>query len=148
MMGGPVLNIGGQMIGMLVNRSYGGDRMGSALCSNELKILFDEMLKDKKISRGSLGVTVRSVESMRAYEKSERNIKLDVTEGVLVTYIGENSPAQDLLKEGDILLSMNDVELSDESVLMQELYKHEAGEEVHLSLLRDNETMEVSVSLQ
>ena len=143
-----MLNIGGQMIGMMITRSYGGDRMGSAICSNELKILYDEMKETREVIRGSLSVTVRSVSSMRAYEKSERNIKLDVTSGVMVTYIAENSPVIDILEEGDILMSMDTVQLSDESVLMQELYKHQPGDEVHFSILRNNETKEVSVILQ
>ena len=148
MMGGPVLNIGGQMIGMMITRSYGGDRMGSAICSNELKILYDEMKENREVTRGALCVTVRSVSSMRAYEKSERNIKLDVTSGVMVTYIADNSEALNVLKEGDILMSMDTVQLSDESVLMQELYEHQPGDEVHFSILRNNETKEVSVILQ
>jgi S1-C subfamily serine protease len=43
---------------------------------------------------------------------------------------------------------MDTVQLSDESVLMQELYEHQPGDEVHFSILRNNETMEVSVILQ
>lgn len=148
MVGGPVLNIGGELIGILVSRTFGGDRMGSALSVDEMKILFEEFKKEGKASRGSLGCTWRTVSGMRAYEKSERNIKLDVTSGVLITYIAEDSPAEEILEEGDILLAMDGIEISDESDLMQMLYEHLPGDEAFLSILRGSETMEVSVSLQ
>ena len=148
MLGGPLLNIGGQLIGMLVSRTSGGDRMASALGVNEMKILFDEFVTDGKATRGSLALTARSVANMRAYEKSERNIKLDVTSGVLVTYIAENSPAEEILKTGDILTEMNGEEITDEDGLRQLLYTHVPGEEVTLSIIRNSQTVEVSVILQ
>lgn len=148
MLGGPLLNIGGQLIGMLVSRTSGGDRMAFALGVNEMKLLYDEFIADGKAVRGALALTARSVANMRAYEKSERNIKLDVTSGVLVTYIAENSPAEEILKTGDILTEMNGVEITDEDALRQQLYEHAPGDEVTLSIIRNSETMEVSVILQ
>ena len=148
MVGGPVLNIGGELIGILVGRTFGGDRMGSALSINEMKLLFEEFKANEKAVRGSLGCTYRSISAMRAYEKSERNIKLNQTSGVLVTYIAEESAAAEVLMEGDILLSMDGVEITDENTMMQLLYAHAPGDEAVLSILRGTETMEAGVVLE
>lgn len=148
MLGGPVLNIGGQLIGMLVSRSSGGDRMATALSVNEMKILYDEFMEEGLCSRGSLGLTCRSVGTMRSYEKSQRDIKLNVTSGVLVTYIADNSPVEGILETGDIITKMDGTDIIDEDTLRQLQYSHLPFDEVALEIIRGTETQEVSVLLQ
>ncbi len=147
MLGGPLLNVGGQLIGMLVGKT-GSDRMAFAIGVNEMKLLFDEFITSGKVERGALSLSYRSIANMRAYEKSERSIKLDVTSGVLVTGIPENSPCSGILQEGDLLLKMDGQEITDEEALREMLYDHMSGDTVIFTVQRAGENSEVSVSLQ
>lgn len=147
MLGGPLLNVGGQMIGMLIGKT-GSDRMAYAVGVNEMKLLFDEFITAGKVERGALCLSYRSIGSMRPYEKSERSIKLDVTSGVLVTSVPENSSCAGLIQEGDLLLKIDGQEISDEEALKEMLYDHMSGDAVIVTVQRAGETSEVSVSLQ
>ncbi len=148
MTGGALMNIGGQLAGMILSRNVTGERMATALSANEMKLIYDEFIADGEVTRGTLALTVRNTSDMLAYEKSERNIRLDVTSGVLVTYIAENSSAEELILEGDILLSMDGAEIADAKTLREMLYEHQPGDVVVLSILRGGETAEESVELQ
>ncbi|MBQ7991778.1 MAG: PDZ domain-containing protein [Solobacterium sp.] len=148
MLGGPLMNVGGQLVGMCVSRSASGDRMAYALSVSEMSLLFDEFMENGKAVRGALGITVRSIGDMLAYEKSERDIRLDVMSGVLVTYVGENTAAEEALYPGDILMSIDGKEIADEKSFRASLYLHEPGDTAVLQVLREGETVEVSVELQ
>ncbi|MBR3349378.1 MAG: PDZ domain-containing protein, partial [Solobacterium sp.] len=58
------------------------------------------------------------------------------------------SAAAEVLEEGDILLSMDGVEIADENSMMQLLYAHAPGDEAVLSILRGTETVEAGVILE
>jgi serine protease Do len=148
MLGGPLMNVGGQLVGMCVSRSVSGDRMAYALSIGEMRLLFDEFMENGKAERGTLGITVRAIADMLPYEKSERDIRLDVLSGVLVTYVGENTPAEEVLYPGDILLSIDGEEVADEKAFRTSLYQHKPGDTAVLQILREGEAMEVSVELQ
>ena len=148
MTGGPLMNVGGQLLGMIVSRSVSGDRMTCALSVAEMQLLYEEFKADGRASRGSLGISVRPVADMLPYEKSERDIRLDLLTGVLVTYIAENTETETILHTGDILVSMDGEEITDDDALRTMLYSHAAGDTVVLSILRKGESQEVSVVLE
>ena len=75
------------------------------------------------------------------------------TEGVLVIDTGEilskdgeaQEPAKDILKPGDYIVAFNEEEISGKKELMEDL-RHIGGEEVTLDVVRDGETVPVSVT--
>jgi serine protease Do len=143
--GGPLLDQGGAVVGMLLPRSLNGnDRLSFAVGINEIRLAAEELKAEGKVSRGSLGITVRSVADLRSYEKSTRGLQLDAVSGVLITAGGDSSE----LKPGDVLLSVNGQTVADVSSLRTILYGVNSGEMAELQILRDGEETVLSTELQ
>lgn len=147
--GGPLLNVGGEMIGILINRPTGSSTdMGYAVGINEVKQLYASFSKNGSITRGSLGVVTRSVRSLESYQKSERGLRLDSNTGVIVSSILEGSPAEGVFEEGDVLLSMDGATIQDSDDLMVKLYDHVADDTVSITFSREGKENTVSVVLK
>lgn len=147
--GGALLNIGGELIGILVPRTASSlSDMGYALGINEVKQLYAQLVKNGKVERGALGAVCSSISGMESYQKSERGIRLDLTTGVIVSSIAEDSAAAGVLEENDILKSMDGDTISNSDELMEMLYEHTAGDTVSFNVTRDGEDMTLSVVLK
>ena len=88
--GGPLLDEGGAVIGMLVSYNS-AERTGLAVSVDEIRLAVEELKTEGQVSRGSLGIVSRSVADLRSYEKSTRGLQLDAINGVLVTAAMEDS---------------------------------------------------------
>lgn len=147
--GGALLNVGGEMIGILINRpNTGSNNMGYAVGINEVKHLYSLLSKDGAITRGSLGIVGRSISSLEPYQKSERNIRLDTNTGVIISSIITSSPADGIFEEGDILLSMDNSSIRDIDDLMTKLYNHSPNDSVEITYSRDGIENTVTVVLK
>ena len=147
MLGGALMNIGGELTGMLVAKApVNSDRMSYALSVNEMKNIYSELMAEGTVVRGSLNITGRSLSSMRSYEKNERNIPLSQTTGVLITHVEDLS--EEGLKEGDIIISVAGAAVADESALRTLMYTYSPGDTVSMTVIRDGESVEESIQLQ
>ncbi len=73
----------------------------------------------------------------------------DLETGVLIDGVSDGTSAADAgLAEGDILLRWNDTEITDGSILMQELLKHAPGDTVTLLIRRGSDDLQVPVTLK
>lgn len=146
--GGPLLNVGGELVGILIERPYNGEeRMAYAVTTSELKYIYTELLSAGEVTKGSLGTTVRNISEMRAYEKSAHNISLDRVSGVLVTNVLTDSPADGLILPGDVLTAMDGARVTDKTELRRKLYDHVPEDEVVLTIIREGQEIQVSVVL-
>lgn len=147
--GGALLNIGGELIGILVPRTASSlSDMGYALGVNEVKQLYSQLVKNGKVERGALGAVCTSISEMESYQKSERGIRLDLTTGVVVSDIVEDSAAAGILEKNDILKSMDGNVITNSDALMEMLYDHTAGDTVSFNVTRNDEDMTLSVVLK
>ena len=79
------------------------------------------------------------------YDASSTIIKKD---GVYVVAVEENSSASKAgLKEGDIITKIDDVAIKNTSYFKYELYKHNVGDTVTLTYLRNNKEHKVTIKL-
>ena len=147
--GGPLLNISGEMIGLLINRpSEGHTDMGYALAVNELEEIYSQIRDKGSVTRGSLGAVVRSVSSLESYQKSEKGISMDIIDGVLVTSIVSGSAAAESLMENDILLMADGESIADEADLRARLYGKNPGDTVNFTVIRSGEEVTIPVVLK
>lgn len=147
--GGPLLNISGELLGMIVTTPMGGSpSMGYAISVNELRLIYAQLKEGRDVQRGALGTTVRSINTLRAYQKSARNIRLDMTTGVLITNILADSAAYGILKEGDVLDTIDGETIRDAFDLRTRLYAHKEGDTVQFGIIREGASASVSVVLQ
>ncbi|MBI5254725.1 trypsin-like peptidase domain-containing protein [Candidatus Falkowbacteria bacterium] len=149
--GGPLLDLGGKVIGIntAVNRS--GESVGFAIPINIAKKALDSVKKYGRIVRPWLGVRYVVLN-----QKIADANKLPVNYGALIASgqtaqeqaIVPNSPADKAgLKVDDIILEINGVKL-DEKSLATELSKYNPKDVVTLKILRNGETKIIKVTLE
>ncbi len=143
--GGPLVNISGQLIGMMsyaLSVNNGASGMNSALTSNELALVVSELRSSEGMTRTYLGVIGRNVEELEVYEKSAMNMTLDTSTGVVVTYVEEGSPAQiSGIEKNDVITGINDTTVETVSDLKRLLYDLSEEEDVSIRLIREGESL-------
>ncbi len=99
--GGPLVNTEGKIIG-INTLGLGGSGVGFAVPSNIVKKVVDRILKDGRVVRAWIGV------SLQALKDFHTDTFIDAEKGVLISYVEPGSPAHQAgMKANDILLSIN-----------------------------------------
>ena len=144
--GGPLLNIRGEVIGIntaIASRSGGYQGIGFALPINTAASVYNDIIKNGKVTRGSIGITYspdpeRERNLLRAYG--------NVTEGVFVQSVAPGGPAEKAgLKEGDIIVGVNGKTVRDGNGLVGVVSTTPVGTPVNLSVLRGGKHENVRV---
>jgi serine protease Do len=154
--GGPLINMAGQVIGinsMKLASSTDGtsvEGMGFSIPSNEVVQVINQLVKNGKISRPSLGVSLVDLANVStSQQQSVLNLPTSVTKGVVVMQVTSNSPAASAgLKQYDVITAINNKSISDASDLKTALYKYKVGGTVTLTYYRngDKKTLKVKLS--
>ena len=139
--GGPMMNSNGEVIGIismkLVKTEFEG--MGFAIPIEYAMSKIETLEKGKEIEWPQLGVQMINVEdALSSFRYRDYDIPKDVDEGVIVAGIvsGTGASKSDL-KEGDIIIKINNEEVKDAAYLRYELYKYAPGETITVTYLRD-----------
>jgi len=150
--GGPLLDSAGRLIGMntaIYSPSGASSGIGFAVPVGEVNRVVPQIISKGKLIRPGLGVIF-----------ANRNLTAELgLEGVLVLKVLPGSSAEkaglhgttqvrDGLVVGDIILAVNGKKVMDYDALRDELERHEVGETVTLTLLRDVSTIDVQVPLE
>ena len=148
--GGPLLNFNGEVIGVnslkLVNDDIEG--MGFSIKIEDAMKHIDTLEKGEKIVRPLLGINYVNVSD--SYTLSRYGIKIDsdLTEGIVVTGIVENSGAANAgLQKGDVIIKIDDDKVASVANLKYLLYKHNVGETIKITYIRGKDTKVTEVTL-
>lgn len=149
--GGPLLNLNGEVIGVNVAVAVGSENIGFALPSNVVSQVVDSVRETGEIIRPYVGVWYREITTELA-----REMEIPVEHGVLVVEsqgdqggVVGGSPAHKAgILEGDIILEIDGVELDRDSVFATEIRKHDVGDTITLTVLRDDQMLEIDVELE
>lgn len=153
--GGPLLNLEGQVVGMntaIASTSGSSAGIGFAIPVNTFWPSVESAIKNGKIVRPGLGVRYIPINKVIA----ERN-NLTVQYGALVAQgersdepaVVKGSPAEKAgIKEGDILLTINDQQITVDQPLAQLIGQYKVGDEVTIKLLRDSKEQTIKVKLE
>lgn len=161
--GGPLANANGEVIGItsakLANYNSGSifgqssqssiEGMGFAIPIETALKYAEELIKGEKIARPYLGVYMIDVTNA-LYSRDYYSLikEADVSKGVVVTKLEEKSPAILAgLKENDIIIKMDDNEISSIAYFKYYLYKHEVGDNMKLTVIRGNKEIDINVKL-
>lgn len=146
--GGPLVNIGGQVIGINTAIDQQGQLIGFAIPINMIKKQIESVKVSGKIERPILGVRYIPITKELA---ARSDLKVD--RGVLVYGGGDlavvpGSPAANAgIKEGDIILKINDDTIDRTHSLSGILQKFSPGDRVTLTLFKNNGEEKVDVTL-
>lgn len=148
--GGPLVNYNGEVIGVtslkLVDSSIEG--MGFAIKIEDAFKHIEDLENGKKIQRPLLGIT--NVNATDTYTLKQYGIKLDsdITSGIAVISVVEGSGADKAgLQKGDVIIKLNDDEVTNVAYLKYLLYKYNIGDTIELTYIRDKETKTTTVTL-
>jgi serine protease Do len=135
--GGPLLNIRGEVIGIntaIASRSGGNQGVGFALPMNTAAEVYNSIIKNGRMTRGSIGIsfTPSDSETARALLKS-----YGATEGVFVQSVAPGGPSEKAgLKEGDIIVALNGKPVKDGSALVGTVTATPIGSPIDVTVLR------------
>jgi serine protease Do len=137
--GGPLLNMKGQVIGIVTAKSRGSDveGMGFAIPSNAAAGIIDRLMKDGYVpGRAVMGVTVGIMKDDDGWD------------WVYIESVNSGSAAEKAgIKKGDIILSANGKELSTTTELSDIIGELSPGDNLALRILRGEKEMSVTVKL-
>jgi len=144
--GGPSFNLNGQVVGintMIVSPNGGNIGLGFAVPASTAKPVIEQLIKSGKVERGWLGVQIQPVTKDVA-----DSLGLDEEKGALVAEAMVDSPAAKAgIKSGDVILSVNDHQVSDSRDLARTVASLPIGEEAVMSVWRDGAAIEVKVTI-
>ncbi len=139
--GGPLCDINGKVIGINTAIVRNAQGLGFAVPINIAKKVMEDLLKYGKVIRGWLGVYIEDISPTLAK-------KFGVKEGVLITRVMPNSPAQKGgLKSGDIIVEYNGKPVKNVSDLQLKVINTKPGEVVKITVVRNGERKVLSVKI-
>jgi serine protease Do len=145
--GGPLLNTRGEVIGINTMIVTGGQQqsagVGFAVPINVAKEVLPQLREKGKVVRGWLGVQIQAVD-----EATAKSFKMKEARGAVIAQITDGSPAEKAgLKPEDVVLSVDDVLIQDQSDLSRYVAGKAPGVTVKLKILRDGTEKVVPVTL-
>lgn len=152
--GGGLFNANGELIGIVNAKSYGLDveGIGFAIPMDTAKpIIMDLIDLGYVTGRPYLGISMQDV-ALRFGSGYSSNPFFsfggNYVTGVQVVAVEEGSPAQNAgLQVNDVIVGLDDQEITGTSQLSALLYEYKVGDTVTISVLRGNETQQLSVTL-
>ena len=148
--GGPLVNFNGEVIGInsmkLVDSSIEG--MGFSIKIEDAMKHIDTLEKGKSIARPLLGITHCNVTDTYTLKRYGITIDSSIEEGIVVISVEDGSGADKAgLKKGDVIVKLNDDEVSNMAFLKYLLYKYNAGDTIKLTYIRNGKTKTTNVTL-
>ena len=148
--GGPLLNLEGKVIGINTAMAVGAQSIGFAIPINKAKRAIDQIRTIGRIVYPFIGIRYVLVD-----EKVKEEYELTIDYGVLIIDGGPKQPAitsgspaeKAALKERDIVLEINGEKIDTKNTLAKIIVKYNPGEEVTLKVLRDDQQLEIKLTL-
>lgn len=145
--GGALVDAYGRLVGIntaIASPSGGSDGLGFAIPSNLARSVMKTLVEHGKMVRGYLGVMIQDVTS----EISDY-FDLDEAKGALVGQVIEDSPADKAgLKEGDIVVAINGVEVEGKDAFRARVAQTPPNETIELKVIRKGKEREISATLE
>lgn len=153
--GGPLINMAGQVIGINSMKLAGSndgssvEGMGFAIPSNEVVKIINQLIKNGKISRPSLGISMIDLSRVTTdQQKSVLKLPSSVTKGVVIMDVQSGSTAQTAgLQQYDVITKFGDTKVTNTSSLKSALYKYKVGDTAKVTYYRDGQQHTATLKL-
>jgi serine protease Do len=144
--GGPLLNIRGELIGIntaIATRNGGYQGIGFALPVNTAAQVYNDIIKNGKVTRGSIGIRFTPSDTDRA----RSNLKVaGAKEGVFVEQVTPGGPSEKAgMKDGDVLTAINGKPISDGNQLIATVAATPVGTSLAIAVERDGKRHDLKV---
>ncbi|MEE2567902.1 trypsin-like peptidase domain-containing protein [Pseudarthrobacter sp. J64] len=144
--GGAVVNMRGEVVG--ISEAYippqaGAVALGFAIPAATAVEVAEELLADGTAEHAYLGLTPGALTAQIADQ-----LGIEADSGIVVLAVDDGGPAGEAgLEPGDVLESIDGVELRTPEQLLGELRKHNPGDTVQLRVLRDGDGQDIKAEL-
>jgi putative serine protease PepD len=148
--GGPLINADGEVVGVNTaiaslaqgTTSEGGNiGVGFAIPIDDARTTADQLIEDGEVTHAFLGVQVADAIREGSGNSAE-------TTGAVIAGVEDGSPADEAgLQEGDIVTAVDGEAVRDATALTAVIRSHAPGDEVTLTVRRDDEDIEVTAAL-
>lgn len=152
--GGPLINEAGQIVGINSMKLSGGqtgqtvEGMGFAIPSNEVVKIINQLVKNGKVERPSLGISMVDLKQVALNDRQSVLHVNDDTQGVVVMDVNNDSPAKTAgLKKYDVITKLSNDDVTSVASIKSALYKFKVGDTVQLTYLRNGKSHQIRVHL-
>jgi serine protease Do len=135
--GGPLISLNGEVIGINTAVNAEAQGIGFAIPMDTVKEVLDDLIKNGKVTRPYIGVGLQDLtKDLADY------FKLEKIEGAVITYIFPESPAEVAgLKQGDIILKINDKKIVNSNDVSEIVKKAKINDKLMLMIYRNGQTL-------
>jgi serine protease Do len=143
--GGPLLNIKGEIIGIntaIISSGGGFEGLGFAMPSNVAVNVYNQIIKQGKVTRGSIGITFTDANeaTLRVFGAKQG--------GVIIGEIQAGGPAEKAgLKSEDVITAINGKPVKNGEELVSIVADSAVGAVLKLTVLRGGKEMQVPVTV-
>lgn len=132
--GGPLVDSRGRVVGITTAVIRGNaEGIGLAISIDSARPIIEELIRDGRVKRGKLGVTIVAITSSLATQ-----FGLAVDSGVGLRAVDSGGPADGAgLVQGDIIVELGGVEIQTTGDLFRALTQHRAGDVVEIRYFHD-----------
>jgi serine protease Do len=146
--GGPLVDLSGQVIGIntaIITGSRGYEGVGFALPSTMAIKVYDQIIKQGRVTRGSIGVSFQEEISTNPITLKS----LGAPYGIVIETVQPGSPAEKAgLKGGDVITSVNGRPVKTGNDLVNPILDTPIGNKVKLTYMRDRAQKETSATVE
>ncbi len=149
--GGPLINMAGELIGInsMKISAEEVEGFGFALPINEVMPIVSQLENNGRVVRPILGISITPLYGLTALEKFYYGINTTQEEGLYIVKVASHSPAAKAgIREGDILLKLDDKEIQTMKQFRQYLYTKKVGDEIVITYEHHGKTKEKTVILE
>ena len=141
--GGPLINSKGEVIGINTVKITEAEGIGFAIPINIVKPIIESFSNNGKFEEAYLGIF--------AYDKNVipyLDSSIDFNSGIYVAQISTNGPSYNSgLRTGDIITKIDEITVNKMSELRTYIYTKNVGDEVSLTILRNNRERVINIKL-
>jgi serine protease Do len=145
--GGPLVSMAGEVIGIntaIYTGSRGFEGVGFALPSNAAISVYNQLITNGKVVRGSIGVTFQEENSNNPVLMRE----LGAPYGIVIEAVEKGSPAEKAgLQAGDVITDVNARPVHTGADLVNPIAQTPIGQSVVLRYVRNKEAKEVTLTV-
>jgi serine protease Do len=145
--GGALVNVKGELIGIntaIFSTSGGYQGIGFAVPVSMAKTVMDKLIRDGKVIRGWLGVSIQNLTPELA-----KQFALSDDKGVLIGDVVEGSPAEKAgLQRGDVLIEFESKKIEEPNQLRNMVADTSPGQIITLKIVRENKTQTKRVTVE
>jgi len=153
--GGALVNSRGELVGInaaLYSQTGSFTGYGFAIPTTIMKKVVTDLKEYGAVQRALIGISGSDLSAYIDDQKSKDekwNKDFGTNEGVYVADLIENGAAKEAgIKEGDVIVSVNDKKISKMSELQEVITRYSPGDKVSVGLIRDKKEKKVDVTLK